>query len=82
MCDLVSIRCLPTELRGQDVRRSTIMHLHLDIIHLAKLSGIERTRPSSTSAGLAFLRSHRFDSHCGWTKFPTSPVWFSLRVAH
>ena len=75
MCDLVSIRCLPTELRGQDVRRSTIMHLHLDIIHL-ELSGIERTRPSSTSAGLAFLMLHRFDSHCGWTKFPTSQYGF------
>ena len=38
-----------------------------------------------TTSGMLHLGStdwgRRFDSHCDWTKFSTSPVWFSLRVA-
>ena len=43
------------------------MYLHLDMTHL-ELSGIERTRPSSK------ISQKR-------TRFSTSPVWLSLRVA-
>ena len=33
------------------------------------------------NASPALYWGRKFDSHCGWTEFSTSPVWFSLRIA-